>query len=176
MDDDWREPGSALKHGIAIHEKVDRQFRYIDRTYSRLLKAMYDDDLGHVHIERSGKQTPLYNLETRHLMNIMSMHAHNLAEGINECGKMAGPESMLDAIMDGATKKTENLENAKNYIAEGYAILGRYTVEALRRGQHFNAMDAIKPYTDAVSALHNVDIERKPIQRIIIKETIDEQD
>jgi hypothetical protein len=136
----------------------------------RKVQNAFEDETTHIHKTAQDRDIPLYKMDDSHLINTISYHARNIANAIQENGDISGPESMLDAVMMGKHQRAVQLDNIKRYISDGYQILGRYMVEALRRGLAIEAMEGGKPYFEAINQLAGISPKGEELPKIQIKE------
>ena len=123
------------------------------------------DDCTHIHTVSSGRNVPLYEMSDAHLLSTISYHAENIADGIGMYSNIGNAQTMLSAVMMGKRGVEDQVEELKLYISAGYAILGRYLVEAVRRNGTVmrGAVEECMPYTNAINNLNAIDPKGMPL-------------
>jgi len=151
-------------------EDADFGMRRMDDLYDvkaakQKLKILWMDEMSHVHITARGRQIALYDMDDDHLINTLNYHARNIGQAIRESTDFTGPRSMLDAIMTGTRDdREEKVQTAKGIISDSYQILGRYVVEALRRGLVEKTLGALSEYYTSMNGLAEIDVDGQKIQ------------
>ena len=163
----------------AIEGRVRRRYGRIEYNPTRTvecLRELMTMEQNHMHVEAGGRRIPLYKMAQSHLLNTIAFHARNLAELIRSNNELNGPESMLDAIMHAKDAHETSLKNVKQFIADGYVILGRYIMEAMRRGIMEEARARAMPYFEVVNELASMTVDGAPLPAITIEEAGDKEE
>lgn len=162
------------QEGQLTSEEMDEHIQHVlnDRPGKKDIRVLWENDLAHIHVTAQGKRIPLYKMPIGHLMNTIRYISDQLASKIEEHSEVTGPESMLDAIMVGTSGRQKAIKSVKRYISDSYMLLGRYLMEAMRRGHAYDAQEMAKKYFDVINKLAGTGVDNQPIKAIVIKETI----
>lgn len=117
-------------------------------------KAMNGGVAGHIHITKDNDAVPVYQMEDSHLINTIALFSKNVERAASI---QQSKVTMLDAVMEQKAPGKKAAERLRSLISDGYPLIGRYILEANRRGIGEKANDAAKPFYETVTSLLEVD-------------------
>lgn len=108
------------------------------------------DMAGVMHTTMEGKKIPIYRMEDDHLIRTIGYFSVKLMENYNQT---VGAGSLLDEVMMGGDGRKKSVESLKDEISRGYSHIGRFVLEAVRRGLGKEAQEALAPFHEVMSSL-----------------------
>ena len=110
--------------------------------------------LGHIHIMRDRTQIPIYMMDDSHLLNTIGLFSKRVEDASQA---HAHKVTMLDVVMEKKAPGQKAVERLRDLISDGYPLIGRYILEANRRGLFVQASEKAMPFYGVVSDLLGTD-------------------
>jgi hypothetical protein len=124
-------------------------FTIVDKL--EMLESMKENDMaGVMHTTQEGKKIPIYRMENAHLIRTIAYFSTKILEAYNDT---VGAGSLVDEVMLGGDERKNSVESLKSKISEGYSMIGRFVLEAVRRGLSKDAEEALAPFPQVMESL-----------------------
>lgn len=109
-----------------------------------------EESMGVMHTTKEGKKVPIYRMEDEHLLRTIAYFSVKLMDAYNET---VGAGSLLDEVMNGSDGRKKSVDSLKTEISKGYDFIGRFVLEAVRRGLGPQAKESLLPFDQVMKSL-----------------------
>lgn len=109
-----------------------------------------EESMGVMHTTKEGKKIPIYRMEDEHLLRTIAYFSIKLMDAYNDT---VGAGSLLDEVMNGSDGRKNSVDSLKTEISKGYDYIGRFVLEAVRRGLGPQAKERLLPFDSVMKSL-----------------------